>query len=92
MTVYIEESEMHNIDVLAQTIAHLAGKLSLDDPLREPIEVIAGIIIDKTREWQRRYETFLRDTTALATTAASAPLRPSDATARRPCDACDQDG
>jgi hypothetical protein len=35
MTVYIEESEMHDIDVLARTIAHLAGKLSLDDPLRE---------------------------------------------------------
>jgi hypothetical protein len=61
MTVYIEESEMHDIDVLAQTIAHLAGKLSFDDPLREPIEVIAGIITDKTQEWQRRYEASLRD-------------------------------
>ena len=27
----------------------------------QPIEVIAGIIIDKTQEWQRRYEAALRD-------------------------------
>jgi hypothetical protein len=59
MSVYIEESEIHDIDVLAQTISHLAARLSLHDPLREPIEVIAGIIIDKTQEWQRRYEASL---------------------------------
>jgi hypothetical protein len=39
MTVYIEESEIHDIDVLAQAITHLSARLS----------VIAGIIIDKTR-------------------------------------------
>ena len=61
MTVYIEESEIHDVDVLAQTITHLAARLSLHDPLREPIEVLAGIIIDKTQEWQRRYEAALRD-------------------------------
>jgi hypothetical protein len=61
MTVYIEESEIHDVDVLAQTITHLSARLSLHDPMREPIEVIAGIIIDKTREWQRRYEASLRD-------------------------------
>ena len=64
MTVYIEESEIHDIDVLAQTITHLAARLSLHDPLREPIEVIAGIIIDKTQEWQRRYEASLQDKVA----------------------------
>jgi hypothetical protein len=61
MTVYIEESEIHDIDVLAQTITHLAARLSLHDPLREPIEVIAGIIVDKTQELQRRYEASLQD-------------------------------
>jgi hypothetical protein len=60
MTVYIEESEIHDIDVLAQTITHLAARLSLHDPMREPIEVIAGIIIDRTQEWQRRYEAVIR--------------------------------
>jgi hypothetical protein len=61
MTVYIQESEIHDIDVLAQTITHLAARLSVHDPMREPIEVIAGIITDKTQEWQRRYEASLRD-------------------------------
>jgi hypothetical protein len=62
MTVKLQESEIHDIDVLAQTITHLAAHLSLHDPMREPIEVVAGIIIDKTREWQRQYEASLRDT------------------------------
>jgi len=61
MTVYIEESEIHDVDVLAQTITHLAARLSLHDPLREPIEVVAGIIVDKTQELQRRCEASLRD-------------------------------
>jgi hypothetical protein len=61
MTVYIEESEIHDIDVLARTISHLAARLPLHAPLREPIEVIAGIIVDKTQELQRRYEAPLQD-------------------------------
>jgi hypothetical protein len=76
MTVYIEESEIHDIDVLAQTITHLAARLSLHDPMREPIEVIAGIIIDKTQVWQRRYEVSLRGQGGMkgdASTEASLP-------------------
>ena len=48
-TIYVAESEAHEIDVLAQAIIHIATTMPLSEPVREQFEVLAGIIVEKAR-------------------------------------------